>query len=253
MKWRWLGPLLAAVFLYSLVTATPAALMVSWLLPTGSPLSIDGVSGSLSKGEAAALSLRGRPSLQRLHWQLRPVWLLLGRFDWTIGGGDSALHFAGELQWGLGGMRARHLTAGGRLKDLLPLAGLPFVPADGVATLKLDRLRLAGSRIVGLRGQAQIQHLNWTLTQQPLELGTFNADLSTADGTLSARLSTLAGPIDVGGTASLNSDRRYELNLTLKPKPGASSQLTGILGAFGRPDLHDVYHYRQSGTLPTRL
>lgn len=254
MRLRWWLPLTAAVFLYSLLMQAPAAVVYGWLVPPSAPLRVDGLTGTLGAGSASAVDLGGRRVLDELHWRLHPLWLLLGRLDVALHCSTGRAQAVGSAQWGLGGLRLRDVRADASLKDLLQLAGYSFIPAQGQIGLRLGRLQWSDGRLVALRGQLRIDALNWDLGSTPLALGSLTANLGTdGQGALTAKLSSLDGPLDVGGDARLAADGEYRVNLSIKPKPDAPPTLVGLLRGLGSPDLSGAYRLRRQGRLVAGL
>jgi len=95
-----------------------------------------------------------------------------------------------------------------------------------------------------------LQGVAWTLARTPLLLGDFRADVTTAPEAVTALITSPAGPLEASGFAKLLPDQSYDVDILVKPKPGASEMLLNYLKTLGAPDPQGFYHLRQRGKLP---
>ncbi len=252
MKTRWLILLGLLVFLYALLFHAPVASLYAWLQPKNAPPRVElyGLEGSLSQGRAAGIVANGRPALTDLSWHLRPLWLLLGRADFALsGGGIDALLEGGVSVLPSGGINLHDLRYSGALKPLLIAAGQAFVPMDGRVGLNVSQLKLRNGLPTTAEGTLNLQGLSWTLAKDPLLLGDFQAVVAPKPEGLVATISTLAGPLDASGEATLAQDRSYDLHLQVKAKAGANPMIVNLLRSLGQPDTQGYYHLRRRGSL----
>lgn len=250
MKRRTLLGLAAAFsFLVSLVIAAPAALVFGWLQPPLGNLQFAGIEGSLGRGQLAAVMINGRPLVERLQWRLRFSDLLLARIGADLSSSGATL-LDGHVSRGFGALRADHLRAVGSLQTLLLAAGQAFVPLDGKAALQLDELKLRDNWPSSAQGSIRVERLSWTLSREPLVLGSYEASVAPDGDDLAASVKTLSGPLEVGGGGRAKPDRSYELHLIIKPAAGAPPMLASLLQSLGPPDAQGQYHLRREGKLP---
>ena len=88
-----------------------------------------------------------------------------------------------------------------------------------------------------------------TLAREPLALGDFQIGLLTTPEALIAKVSSPSGPLEADGEARLFPDQRYESDIRLRPKPGASETLKNYLRSLGPADPDGYQHLRQKGQL----
>lgn len=241
----------ACGFIAGVFLLAPAATLYGWSRSDKPAVALElfGLQGTLSSGVLSGAQFGGRPALRDLEWKLQPLWLLLGRASFHISGGDETVVDGGVSVSPLGTVRLRDLRAAGAIKPLLTMAGQAFLPIEGQARLELEQLKLRKGLPQSVEGNLQIQALTWTLARDPLLLGDYRADLTTEGSDSVARLRSVSGPLELSGTARLTAERRYTLELKMKPKPDASAMLRNLVSGAGAPDLQGYYNVRKQGQL----
>ncbi len=237
------------VFGLTLISHIPAALLYGLFKPKDSTLIVHGLQGSWSEGTLSGISLKGRLVAQDLRWNLKPLQLLLGRAAVQLSGGGQIATLDGGVATGLGGLRLTELRFAGGIKNLAAAAGYPFVPVDGRAGGEIEKLVLKNGALNFAEASLDLKNLAWTLARDPLLLGDFRADITTTPEAITAVISSPAGPLEASGTAKLSPDQSYDVDILVKPKPGASEMLLNYLKTLGAPDPQGFYHLRQRGTL----
>lgn len=239
----------AVVFALTLVSRIPAALLYSAFKPKDSILLMHGLQGPWSAGSVSGVSYNTRLVAQDLHWRLQPLQLLLGRMALQVKGGGQIATLEGAVAAGLGGVRVSDFRFAGGIKSLAAAAGYAYVPVDGQAGGMVEKLVLKNGVLNHAEGSFDLRGLAWTLARDPLLLGDFHADITTAPEAITAIITSPAGPLETSGTATLSPDQSYELDLLVKPKPGASEMLQNYVKTLGAPDPQGFYHLRQRGKL----
>lgn len=249
MKRRHLILIGIAAFLVSLIVSAPAALLYSKLPHRPGNIELSGIDGTLIDGGASALLLGGQPLLSGLQWHFRPAQLLLGRAAFALESSGALSVSGSAAQLITGGLNIDHLRAAGALKSLLALSGNFAVPIKGQFGLKLDSARIRNNFIKSAEGEVTVNALTWTLSREPALLGDFLARISTDKAGISAKLSPLSGPLDVGGELRVRSDRSYEIDIQVKAKPDAPPLIQNLLHSLGQPDTAGYQHIRSTGNL----
>jgi len=252
MKKRWAMALAAAAFLLTLVLHAPAGHLYAWVLNAqpGMANQVHGIHGTLSHGGFAALTVNNRPLLGEATWDLQPLWLALLRVSADIETrGDPVVRLRVSRSV-FGSLRLSRVNAAGSVKALLGALRQPLLPVEGQARVDVPLLRLSAGTPIEAEGSVEVENLTWTLAKEPLALGSFNAALSTANDVIQVNFGSGPGPLEVGGTATLGSGRAYELDLQLRPRPGAPEQLLTLVRSLGAADNQGWHHFRRQGTLP---
>lgn len=248
MKARIVWAACVAVFVYALVFGAPVAAVYGWLAPQGAPARLVGVDGTLRHGSAAGLLVDNRLLASRIHWTLNPWSLLAGRIGGRVKS-EEGIIAEGKVALGFDGLSARDLRATGNLKALLAASGQGFVPVDGQFGLALERARLSGGLPKQIEGRLTISGLIWVLGAKPVRLGDFQADVAPADGDLVATVSTLSGPTQVTGNATLRADGAYLVDLRIKAQADADPLIENLLRGLGNADAEGYHRLRDSGRL----
>lgn len=238
-----------AVFGLTLLTQIPAALVYAVLKPKASALQLHGLQGPWSSGQLSGISFNGRLVAQDLHWNLRAHQLLLGRIALTLSGGGQITTLEGQAAQSLLSTRLTDFRFIGGIKSLAAAAGYPFVPVDGRIGGEINKLVLKKGALNFAEGSLDLKSLAWTLARDPMPLGDFHAEISTAPEAITAIISSPSGPLEANGRATLQPDQSYDVDILLKPKPGASELLLNYLKTLGAPDPQGFYHLRQRGKL----
>lgn len=240
----------AVVFGLTLISQMPAALLHLAFQSKTSTLKVHGLQGAWTEGTLSGISLNGRLVAQDLRWELSCWQLLLGRVGLQISGGGQIATVEGGVARGLGGTRLSDLRFAGGIKNLAASAGYAFVPVDGRAGGDIQKLVLKNGLLDYAEASIDLKNLAWTLARDPLLLGDFHAEISTTPEAVTAVISSPAGPLEANGSAKLLPDQSYDVDILVKPKPGASEMLLNYVKTLGAPDPQGFYHLRKRGKLP---
>jgi hypothetical protein len=239
------------VFLWTLVLHAPAAVIYGWIAGPTTPVRWYGLEGTVSEGKAAGVQASGTIVAKQLQWSMDLWQLLLARAAFHVQSfGRDALMIDGKVA--INPLRTVHLSdmrISGTLRPLLAATGKPYLPLDAQASLHIERLTMRGGVPTDARGVLQMQGLRWTLGRQPVPIGDFQASVAPADDSLVATITTIAGSLDASGSARLNSDQSYVIDLALRPGPGADPAIINLLQQTGSPDAQGAYRLRQTGQL----
>lgn len=249
MKSRWLILLGVAVFLATLIVHAPVAVLYGYLRPANFEVEVIGLDGTLGAGSAAAIVVDGRPLVRNLRWDLQGLSLLLGRLAFAVSADGDGLVAEGRVALPLwGGVELSDLRASGALRPLLATLSV-VAPIEGQFGLDAQKVTVRGGLPVVAEGTLTIQRLSWNLGRNPLPIGDFQAQATTADDGIGVRIGTLGGPLDLGGDAHLRHDRGYDAHLQIKAKADAPAPLVNLLATLGAPDTQGYYHVRRQGQL----
>lgn len=239
----------ALVFVFTLVSHIPAALLYGLVQPKASPLQLHGLQGPWTAGSLSGISLRGRTVVQDLRWQLKPLQLLLGRVALNLQGGGQIATLDGHVAASLGSSRVSDFRFAGGIKALAAAAGYAFVPVDGQAGGEIAKLVVKNGGLDFAEGRVELKGLAWTLARDPLLLGDFTAEITTSPEAVTAIISSPSGPLEAKGFAKLMPDKSYDVDILVKAKPGASEMLLNYLKTLGAPDPQGYYPLRKRGKL----
>lgn len=251
MNGRWLrfAVVGVAAFLIGLVVYLPASLVGHWATD-GTPVQLQGVSGTLLDGQAAYVSLPDG-ALDNLQWHLAPAALLIGELSASLRTDTDLGHLSGNVRRSLfGGNTIRDIHGEATIGWAADLAGYTFVPLSGRIGLDLSRISFDDQlKVSALNGQVQLTNSRWELLNPPLTLGRFQANVAHTDNGLAAEIVDSHGPLALTGQVRLIGQRRYDLNVRLRARAGADERLKKILAQLGRQDSEGWYRVREQGRL----
>jgi len=244
--WR-LVALGVGAYLLILVITFPAARVSGMLLDQNADLSLGRVSGSVFSGQAAQLVYQGL-DLGEVHWQFRPLALLLGRVEYRIELMSPANQ--GELSIG------KTLTGRTHVHDvdieLLPgrlvnhYSPMP-VNTSGMVRLVFETFNPGADYSGEVNGR-----LEWrdAVILEPINLvlGQLVLDVVTDDGELVGRI-TEGGELGASGELALSATYAYRLKLLLHPGNDVSSESLDMLEQSAQRQTNGDYRIDMSGQL----
>lgn len=241
-----------AVFLLTALLQWPASRMHG-LLANGlhqSGLQLQGLSGTLSAGRVAQISVKGQGVVQDLAWTLQAWRLLLGRASLQLtGGGDGSLIDGTVYVVPSGTLTLSEFQITTALKSALAAAGQTLLPVQGQLVADIGTLRLRDNWPTRAEGLLTVRGLGWKLGREPVLLGDYEAVIENETAGIKATVRTLAGSLEISGEARASEDRSYELHLQMRPKADAPPLAINLVRNLGQPDNQGWYHLRRRGQL----
>jgi len=244
--WR-LVALAVGAYLLFLVATFPAARVSGALQDQLTDLSLNRVSGSVFSGQVAQLVYQGL-DLGEVHWQFRPLALLLGRIEYRIELMGPANN--GKLSIG------KTLTGRTHVHDvdieLLPgrlVNHYSPMPLDTSGTMHLvfETFNPGADYSGEVNGR-----LEWRdaviLEPMNLVLGQLALDVVTDDGELVGRI-TEGGDLDASGELALSAAYAYRVKLLLHPGNAVSPDSLEMLELAAQRQPNGDYRIDMSGQL----
>jgi general secretion pathway protein N len=242
----------AAAVVFGLVWLAniPASLLYAALASKNGPVQLFGLDGPWAEGHVAGITVQNRVVAEDLRWTLRPAQLLLARIGLHLSGGGQVGTLEGGLALSPRATRLSDFRIVSTVKRLAAAGGYPFVPVEGQLGANIKTLVMVRNALDTLEGSVDLKNLQWTLARDPMLLGDFHVEAHTTPEAIIATINSPEGPLSADGTVRLLPDRSYEVDVRIKPKPGASEMLMNYVKTIGAPDPQGDYHWRQKGTLP---
>jgi len=224
--WR-LVALGVGAYLLVLVSTFPAARVSGMLQDQVAELSLNGVSGSAFSGQAAQVVYQGL-DLGPLHWQFRPLALLLGRLEYRIELTHPDNH--GQLHAGktLTGRTVIHDLDIELLPDRLINHYSPTrVDTSGTLRLVFETFNPGDDYSGEVNGRLVWQDAV-ILDPMNLVLGQLELEVVTDDGELVGRFVD-GGDLGASGEMAMSATYAYRINLLLRPVNGVSPDTQELL------------------------
>lgn len=251
MKSWWLGGLLSLLcYLGFLLAQLPAQAVVN-ALPLPAPLRLEGVQGSLWRGELDRLRW-GPEQLERVRWHL-PVTSLL----WLA----PSLELEFGRRQGLNGQGVASVGLGGQLslegwqvsldaEDLVPRLPLPIpLQGSGQLQLSLPEASLTAKGCEAVKGTLRWRGASLLTPAGELPLGEPVLTLSCRGGKLIGKLQQSSDSLSLSGEGEWGWDGRYQFKGKLTPGPAMPADMRSTLAMLGRPDSRGVVTLNVNGRL----
>jgi len=237
----------AAAFLVFLIAFLPASMVLRFL---PAEVALSGVQGTVWRGEAETLSVRGRP-VGALEWSNRPWRLPFLQLDYAV-------RYLPE-----GGQVGMDVTLRGphRLEIRDASGTLPIMAVDGLlgpagwkatAELEVERLSLVDGFPETAMGVLVLRELT-APGARGVNIGSFELTLgegAVGSDSIVGRLRDLgSGPMQVRATLELNQDRSYLLSGEVAAGPDAGAVIQRTLRFLGPEDSLGRRPFTVEGTL----
>jgi general secretion pathway protein N len=239
IKWILLG---IVTYVGFLIIKLPAIQLISRLqLPAN--IGISGISGTIWQGQAQQLTINGLV-VDQVEWKLSFWPLLTGKAKLELKGGNlrqaEEISFSGLLWLGQDSVAADNFNL--YLPSDLVIAQLPLpiaVNAKGRFSLKLTELDYQQG-CQALSGKGQWLNAEVVGLQSPINLGTFNADLSCIENDV---LISVKEPNSFGlsARARIPNNLRFSVEGRFKPDPSLPDEVKQAAQFFGQPDAEGYY------------
>ncbi len=236
-----------AAFLVFLIAFLPASVLLRFL---PSEVSLSGLQGTVWRGEAKAVAVRGQP-IGALRWSSRPWRLLLLQLDYAV----RYLPEGGQVDMDVSLHGARRLeisNARGSL-PIMALDGLLGPPGwKAMAELDVSRLVLVDGFPEIAAGSLVLRDLT-APRASGVNIGDFELILgegSVGSESIAGRLRDLGGgPMQVRATLELKPDRSYLLSGEVAAGPEAGAVVQRTLRFLGPADSLGRRPFTVEGTL----
>ena len=240
---------LTAIFAYFiLLIATIPARPFTELLNDNSPVTIQGVSGTLWDGRAYAISINDI-QLKQTRWCFKPWGLFTGKIAIDINTQMFDNDISAELGSSFFGRYfINNLSAKITAQQVSTLANIPFAQLDGLISIDIKNAQWK-------QGEAPLAtgEINWTgaaiTVADTASLGDVTITLSESEQQLNAEIKNQGGDIKISGTAELSSETDYSVDVNLLPTARAKNNIKQSLALFAQKQPDGGYVLKKSGSL----
>lgn len=237
-------------FIFSLISQIPAKVAWQWWGDdaAANEVYLYGIQDRLFEGSASQAFV-GQLAIDKPSWTAKYLPLLLAQYRVAVRGTVDGYPLQASARLAPYGSTALYdLKAALNLKTIMPLLQLPLMPAQGLLSLDMDKIRLKGNVANFAEGKAELRNAQWLLMRPSLALGTLSAEISTENEIITAQVSS-EGPLLIRGKCTLNPDGHYATDIQLRSSPGADPRLGNLLKTLGQPK-DGWYLIKMQGNLP---
>ncbi len=241
--------LTAAISYFVLLIATVPASSITGLLNKNSPITIQGVSGTLWSGKAYSISI-DNIQLNRTEWSFNLWKLFTGEVAIDIKTRLLKNDITAEVGTSLiGRFFINNLSAKFSADEVAQLANIPLVQLDGAISLDIEHAQWKQGEAPLATGE--IVWTNAAITvADTASLGNISIILSESEQlSLNAEIKNQGGDISIDGTAELAADNNYTVNVELLPAATANNNIKQSLGMFARKQENGSFVLKKSGSI----
>ncbi len=250
MKKRYLILIAIISYLFFTLSNVPAARVIALIKQqTGAPVDIHGARGSLWSGSADTLLVNNVPPIDNLTWDINTLYFLIAQLNADITAQISQQNILGNLKISpLGTVSVHNLRSQISGEVMQSLLQMPMGEIAGDFIFNIKEVTHLDTPLPLANGQIKWKSARLTLTET-VDLGHITLLLEPEADTLRATIENKGGALSIQGTASLNPQHNYELDLTLTPVGQVSSSLQQGLGMIARRQSNGSYSIKRNGNL----
>ncbi len=241
--------LLTAVIAYFvfLIATIPAKPVID-LVNGNSPVTIQGVSGTLWNGKAYIVSFENI-QLKKTEWSFNLWKLFIGSIAIDINSRFSGNDIAAQLGTSFTGRYfINDLSAKISAQAMTEIANIPIAQLDGMISLNIEHAQWKQGELPLATGE-----IKWTAAAitvaETASLGNISILLNETDELLTAEISNQGGDIKVTGSAGLVPEADYIVDIKLLPTATANNNIKQSLGMFTQKQANGEYTLKKTGSL----
>jgi general secretion pathway protein N len=236
-------------YLLFLLTTVPAQ-FVTRIISENSPVTMQGVSGTLWHGTAYLVSIRDSVQLQKTEWSFSPWKLLIGQLAADIKTQYEGSKLQAELGLSLlGRYFVNDLTGQVTANNIAQLASIPLAQLSGMISLNIEHAQWKPGELPSATGEIKWQDATVTVADTA-SLGNIAITLGESEQQLLvADIRNKGGDIKIQGKMELIRETDYSLEITLAPLASANNNIKQSLGMFASRQANGEYLLKKSGSL----
>ncbi|MDT8388603.1 MAG: type II secretion system protein N [Thiogranum sp.] len=237
-----------AAYAFFFVINAPAAKVLPALEPVLPPVQLQGIDGSVWSGSAMRASTQP-VQLDAVRWELRPLALLTGRFEFALQGQlqDRPLQARAGKAW-FGRAYLADVQGSVPAQDVLGWVQVRQVGVQGFLDFNLDEVRWTDARIPAIEGV-----MSWSpasiVTPVDLDFGTARLETQIGDnGATLGKLTTSGSALLVNADVQVDPGGSYRLDAAIRQEGEISDAVANFLSTFA--EYRDgVRYFEWSSTL----
>lgn len=248
MKKKYYILIAVIAYLVFLLASIPANYATN-IINSNTPVSIQGVSGTLWKGKALAITLNNI-QLERTEWNFRLWKLLIGRLALDIETLYASNRINAEIGTSfLGRFFAYGLSASIPAQEVAQLANIPLAQLSGMISIDIESAHWKQGEMPSASGTINWRNAEITIADTA-SLGNVNIILGESEQQLlKADIKNQGGDINISGSAELVPVASYDVNITLIPTATASNNIKQSLGMFAKKQTTGEFLLQKTGSL----
>ena len=251
MKTRYYILIAVLSYLFFTLSNIPAAKVISLTEQyTQLPVKLYGVHGSLWNGGAEKAILKDMPPIDNIQWSINPAMLLLAQLNTEITASIKNQNLIGNINISaLGGISASDIRASIDAPVMQELIQMPLGELGGDFNVNIESLELKQGGLPIIKGDIKWNNAKLTIVET-VDLGFINLLVSTNDNEqLIAKISNKKGMLLLDGSANLDDNKAYSINLRLTPEANATNSIRQSVAMFAKRQTDGSYLVKRKGNL----
>jgi len=236
-------------YLVLLISTIPASPVID-LINENTPVTIQGVSGTLWRGKALLITTNNDIKINKTQWSFNLWKLFLGKVAVDVNAQFLDNDITAELGTSfLGRFFINDLYAKLTAEQAAELASLPLVQLSGIISLDIESAQWKQGELPIATGE-----IRWTdaavTVADTASLGNVTILLNESEQQLlNADIKNQGGDIKISGTAKLVPQADYAIDIKLVPTASANNNIKQSLGMFAQRQGNGEYTLQKSGPL----
>jgi len=240
--------LTAILSYFVLLIATIPAQPVINLINDNSPITIQGVSGTIWDGKAYIISTNNM-QFKKTRWSFDTWKLFIGKIAIDIDTHYLNNTITAELGTSFTGRYfANELSAKIPAREIALLANIPLAQLDGMVSINIEHAQWKQGELPLADGTIKWNNATVTVADTA-SLGDVLITLSESKQQLNAEIKNQGGDIKISGTAELLAENNYNVDIKLLPTATANNNIKQSLGFFAQKQPNGEYLLKKSGSL----
>lgn len=242
--------LIAIVSYTVLLLATIPAKQAAAIINANTPVSMQGVSGTLWNGRAFIVTLNNSIQLERTEWDFSFWKLFIGQLALEINARYADNDVNAELGASfLGRVFINDLTATIPASEVAKLANIPLAQFSGTISLDIVSARWKQGELPSATGKVDWNNAEITVADTA-SLGNVAILLGESEQhLLRADISNQGGDISIIGNAELVPEANYAVDVKLMPTASASNNIKQSLAMFAKQQGSGEFLIKKTGPL----
>ncbi|RDH82428.1 MAG: hypothetical protein DIZ80_09040 [endosymbiont of Galathealinum brachiosum] len=251
MKKRYYIIITVLSYLFFTLSNVPAAKVISLAEEyTQLPVKLYGVHGSLWNGSAEKIILKGKPPVDNIQWSINPAMLLLAQLNAEVKASIKNQNLIGDINISaLGNISASDIRARIDAPVMQELIQMPLGELGGTFNINIESLQLKQKALPIVKGSLKWKNAKLTIVET-VDLGFVDLLIDTNDNEqLTAKVANKKGQILLDGSASLDNNKAYNLNLRLTPDVNATDSIRQSITMFSKRQTDGSFLVKRKGNL----
>lgn len=236
-------------YLVFLIFTIPATLVIG-PLKESLPVKVGSIDGTLWNGYASTLQTNSGMRFDNIRWSFLPSRLLFGRAALDVTATFLDNQISSEISTSITGrLSVKNLNLDLPADEIAYMISLPLGELSGDFNIMINSISWAQGSVPEINGK-----INWNraalTVAETVDLGKVSILLTEKDESpVTLVISNRDGDLSIDGNMTTTASGDYELLLTMKPLPGASTNIVNSIAMFAQRQSNGSFKFSNKGNL----